>query len=391
MNPNDQIHIIADLIDRHAREIPRLDADTFYRYRHDPEKLMHCAAFYDELIEASVNFKDALDLLHEKQNSAQILQIYLLQAMACLHADEHQVSRILRVKRTLTDALTNFKKLPVDKTLELQSLNLAIIKHHPDALRALQYIVPQSNESWLNIAISTDDATLAASLLDKPDNIISSHSLKSAIGDNPNIRRMLYGTSKHIIKDLYYAFSHAFSSDFNEGHFIQSLNKNYNQALLRDHAESILALCFRKLLTSGRFGDQDDIKEGQEKAISTVLKLLTDSGADWYKCWCATREYDYVPALIDLQDDTYTDEERLKGYFNDERIYNLKAGTVQEAARRIMTNFFSPEAMCQAFSGRYDSDGLFEFFHQQTKNPIFLSMIQSNELKREILADGLGL
>jgi hypothetical protein len=190
---------------------------------------------------------------------------------------------------------------------------------------------------------------------------------------------------------MYEAYSYAFSENFSAELFRQKSEKNFNHPDLGKHAELILATCFYKLDNAGRYGGRVDAGVGQEAAMATVLKHLTEAGADWYKAWCASREYDYIPALMDMQMDSYTDEERLLGYFTDSRIYSLSADTMKEAARRVLTQSFSPELMCEVFSGRHDSEGTFRFFFEQTKNPLFLSMIKSNQVKREILSQGLDL
>ena len=391
MNTIDQAHVITELVNKYATQLPRLDAETFYRYQYDSEKLMLCANFYDDLIDSSINFADTIQTLSGENGANQVLQLFLLQAMACLHADEHQVKRVLQVRQSLFESRVNLKKVRIDKTLELSKINLNYVKTQPDALKALQYIFPQPIDSWLNLVITKDDPDLATSLLDMPGNIISSSQLKSQIGDNPNIRKMIYGTSNRRIKDLYTAYSYAFSSEFKENTFNQLMSDYFDPQLLKDNAEYILAQCFLKLTPTGLMGDPPEAQQGQEKAVATVINALKDAGADWYKSWCASREPNYVPALIDLQNDTFTEKERLSGYFTDDRIYNLQSGSIQEAVRRVMTQSFSPDAMCSVFAGRYDSDDLFKFFHQQTQNPIFLAMIKSNQAKREILTDGLGL
>jgi hypothetical protein len=387
----DQVHIVNDLFEKYAHLVPTINQDIFYRDQYSPGQLSIYASFYDELIESGIDFKVALSQFHELKDLDKKQYIYLLMALACLHADERQSKRLAEAGKAIEESTTNVKIFDVNKELDLNKINFDFIRKDPEALKALNAILPQGHEKWMNHVVKYDDAEMAFSLLDTPKNLLTASNIKTRLQDNPKLRRLIYGTSQHSIKDLYETYSYPFTENFKEDLFHQKMKNQANHPDLARHAEVILATCFHKLENAGRFGSRVDVGTGQEQAMARVLRLLKDAGADWYKAWCATREYDYIPALMDMLLDTFTDEERLIGYFTDSRIYSLSSGTIKDAARRVITQSCSPGLMCKVFAGRYDSDGFFQFFFGQTKNPRFLSMIESNQVKRDILTQSLDL
>jgi len=274
--------------------------------------------------------------------------------------------------------------------LDIRKVDFSAICENESALKHADYLFGFTDQEWINYIVSHDDTTLMYTRCIET-NALKESEVIASLKENPRIRKMLYGTANHQLKDLADACVMPFQSDFQNTQFASKFDPNVPTEILSKHGDLILAGCFRHAYSPKRMGAALDAAPGQEEAIMQVLELFQKAGVHWYKPWCASRVEMYPMALMDLEGEIFSDRGIARAFVTDNRNFEIATGTIKDVCRRSLIKLMPVDALIDIYKNESTGEEMMGFFYRETGNTIFLNHLKDSAAKRHILSDELGL
>ena len=385
MPPIQNKELILDLVEKYLKVFPQLDNSALTRAAKEPAMLQAAAELVDEVESLSVDFYDFSTVLNEVDNKQGSEQMKKLRMLACLHTDELQAQRLNSNRQSATAF-----SVMIGVKIKIENIDLSMIKENETALKDISHLFGISDQEWMEHIIRTDDATLAYTRCIETSHLKKSD-LMANLGENPNIRTLLTGTPKYQLKDLSRICMMPFSPEFNQDSFNKEFPDAIDPQLAQQHGPMLLAGCFRKAMHPMRMGASLDAKPGQAECMTRVLKLFTNASVDWFKPWLSSREDMYPMALADLEDMTYSDEEKAVFFVKDSRNFSIEDKTIKYELRKALINQMPAQAFINIYENEEVRDEMMEFFYKETNNPVFIGAMKDSRYKHSALSDDLGM
>ncbi len=377
--------LVVDYIEKHISRFNSLLDDSFAQDVYTPAHQQWAAAAFDEAQMLGIGMNGLAQVMRDVEGTDAGEIIKRFQVLACLHPDSLQAGRLASYKNE-SSIFSSFFGLKLD----IGKVDFSAICEDESALKHANYLFGFTDQEWINLIVSRDDPTLLYTRCIETSALKISEVVE-ALNENPQIRKKLYGTANHQLKDLSHACVMPFQSDFQPSRFASKFDPNAPKELLAKHGEMILAGCFRHAYSPKRMGAALDTVPGQEEAIMQVLQLFEKAGVHWYKPWCASRLEMYPMALMDLEGEVHSDREIARAFVTDNRNFEITTGTIKDACRRSLIKLMPVDALVDIYKNESTGEEMMDFFYRETGNTIFLNHLKDSAAKRHILSDELGL
>jgi len=377
--------LVVDYIEKHISRFNSLLDDSFAQDVYTPAHQQWAAAAFDEAQMLGIGMNGLAQVMRDVEGTDAGEIIKRFQVLACLHPDSLQAGRLASYKNE-SSIFSSFFGLKLD----IRKVDFSAICENESALKHADYLFGFTDQEWINYIVSHDDTTLMYTRCIET-NALKESEVIASLKENPRIRKMLYGTANHQLKDLADACVMPFQSDFQNTQFASKFDPNVPTEILSKHGDLILAGCFRHAYSPKRMGAALDAAPGQEEAIMQVLELFQKAGVHWYKPWCASRVEMYPMALMDLEGEIFSDRGIARAFVTDNRNFEIATGTIKYVCRRSLIKLMPVDALIDIYKNESTGEEMMGFFYRETGNTIFLNHLKDSAAKRHILSDELGL